>query len=263
METLLAASWLPQCPGHGSPQVPLCGALMSFRMVARIRCSTLPRSFCATGVTPLERSSRDAAAATGVLEAVEVKNTCPFQQVAWVTASGKRRTSYVLIDRGPRSEARVCASVCVTDVSTSLLEPFWAPVEGSIEKCLHQFSHTYRRDRSTLGDVTSQILPQVPVYWVAQLQLEMLASGCGTVLLVSRSATQVRLESSPGTVGRGRFTYAVKAQGLDCLGLDLLKSSRLLGEGMRRYMVSNHSAVFAYSLYRDCAGHQPVPHGAG
>ena len=45
-------------------------------------------------------------AGAGVLEAVEVKNTCPFQQVSWVTASGKRRTSYVLRDRGPRAEAR-------------------------------------------------------------------------------------------------------------------------------------------------------------
>ena len=33
---------------------------------------------------------------------------------------------------------------------------------------------------------------QVPVYWVAQLQLEMLATGCSTVLLVSRSATKAR-----------------------------------------------------------------------
>ena len=57
-------------------------------------------------------ASADAAiigdAGAGVLEAVEVKNTCPFQQVSWVTASGKRRTSYVLRDRGPRAEARGC-----------------------------------------------------------------------------------------------------------------------------------------------------------
>ena len=31
------------------------------------------------------------------------------------------------------------------------------------------------------------------MYWVAQLQLEMLATGCSTVLLVSRSATKARV----------------------------------------------------------------------
>ena len=44
------------------------------------------------------------AAAAGTLEAVEVKNTCPFQAVSWVTAAGKRRSSYVVQDRGPRDE---------------------------------------------------------------------------------------------------------------------------------------------------------------
>ncbi len=46
------------------------------------------------------------AAAAGTLEAVEVKNTCPFQAVSWVTAAGKRRSSYVVQDRGPRAEVR-------------------------------------------------------------------------------------------------------------------------------------------------------------
>ncbi len=44
--------------------------------------------------------------AAGTLEAVEVKNTCPFQAVSWVTAAGKRRSSYVVQDRGPRDEVR-------------------------------------------------------------------------------------------------------------------------------------------------------------
>ena len=41
-----------------------------------------------------------------MLEAVEVKNTCPFQAVTWVTAGGKRRTGYAVQDRGPRPEVR-------------------------------------------------------------------------------------------------------------------------------------------------------------
>ena len=36
-----------------------------------------------------------------------MKNTCPFQAVSWVTAAGKRRSSYVVQDRGPRAEVRI------------------------------------------------------------------------------------------------------------------------------------------------------------
>jgi hypothetical protein len=35
--------------------------------------------------------------------------------------------------------------------------------------------------------------PQVPAYWVAQLQMEMLASGTHSIVLLSRSATKVHL----------------------------------------------------------------------
>jgi hypothetical protein len=34
---------------------------------------------------------------------------------------------------------------------------------------------------------------QVPAYWVAQLQMEMLASGTHSIVLLSRSATKVLL----------------------------------------------------------------------
>lgn len=33
--------------------------------------------------------------------------------------------------------------------------------------------------------------PQVPAYWVAQLQMEMLASSTHSIILLSRSATKV------------------------------------------------------------------------
>lgn len=36
---------------------------------------------------------------------------------------------------------------------------------------------------------------QVPPYWVAQLQMEMLASGSHSIVLFSRSATKVRRQS--------------------------------------------------------------------
>lgn len=39
-----------------------------------------------------------------VLEAVELKNTCPFQTRSRTNASGKRSSHFVLDDRGPRSE---------------------------------------------------------------------------------------------------------------------------------------------------------------
>jgi hypothetical protein len=84
---------------------------------------------CVTGVAPLKMSNADAAAA-GVLEAVEVKNTCPFQQVAWVTASGKRRTSYVLSDRGPRSEARTLCRLHVNGADPAQRCVTMAPCRG-------------------------------------------------------------------------------------------------------------------------------------
>jgi hypothetical protein len=98
---------------------------------------------------------------------------------------------YVIADKGPRMQVRVSAaddqhesgSLCISQklatYTTVQLTPnlhFWDP----------------RREVAHLVHLLLLVqFVQVPSYWVAQLQMEMLASGTHSIVLLSRSATKV------------------------------------------------------------------------
>lgn len=64
------------------------------------------------------RDVADGGGGSELLEAVELKNTCPFQMRTRVNGRGKRVTSFVLEDRGPR--AQVSPEACLGAVSTAV-----------------------------------------------------------------------------------------------------------------------------------------------
>ena len=95
-------------------------------------------------------------------EVVEIKNVSPFRQILRTNRKGQVNISYVVSDNGPYqsvSPCMVCTAFLVPVQSWQIADSLW--------------------------------VLQVPTFWTPQLQLEMLAAGVYSALVVSRSATQV------------------------------------------------------------------------
>lgn len=95
-------------------------------------------------------------------EVVEIKNVSPFRQIVRTNHKGQVSISYAVSDNGPYQSVSSCMAC------TALLVP----------------AHGWQI-------VDSLWVLQVPTFWTPQLQLEMLAAGVYSALVVSRSATQV------------------------------------------------------------------------
>ena len=95
-------------------------------------------------------------------EVVEIKNVSPFRQTLHTNRKGQVSISYAVSDNGPYQSVSACMA-CTA---------FLVPVQGP-----------------QIPD--SLWILQVPTFWTPQLQLEMLAAGVHSALVVSRSATQV------------------------------------------------------------------------